>query len=278
MDEPTAVLTSGEVDKLFAIVRQLRTDGVGIVFITHHLEEIAALGDRVTVLRDGRASTRCPPPPPRTSSSAHGRPQHRAQYPRERTGRGRGLAVRPGAHPDGSSTTSASTSTPVKVVGLAGLVGPAHGGGARGHRRGPYDAGTVDVRGRTPHAGTTRTPRWPPGRPRTGGPQAPGPRPGRLRAGEPRPGHPASHRSGLVAGGSSRPRARRAARRPHSGLGQHVRTLSGGNQRGRHRQGLWPTPGSSSWTNPPAGIDRAKVDLPAHQRAHRIRPRRLDLQ
>ncbi|MGW9366649.1 ATP-binding cassette domain-containing protein, partial [Streptomyces albidoflavus] len=55
MDEPTAGLTSEEVEKLFVIVRQLRADGVGIVFITHHLEEIAALGDRVTVLRDGRS-------------------------------------------------------------------------------------------------------------------------------------------------------------------------------------------------------------------------------
>lgn len=69
MDEPTAVLTSEEVDKLFRIVRKLREDGVGIVFITHHLEEIAALGDRVTVLRDGRSVSQVPASTPRTNWS-----------------------------------------------------------------------------------------------------------------------------------------------------------------------------------------------------------------
>ncbi|MFB6435868.1 ATP-binding cassette domain-containing protein [Streptomyces sp. NPDC056411] len=60
MDEPTAVLTSEEVETLFAIVRDLRESGVGIIFITHHLEEIGALGDRVTVLRDGRSVAEVP--------------------------------------------------------------------------------------------------------------------------------------------------------------------------------------------------------------------------
>ncbi|HET6633566.1 MAG TPA: sugar ABC transporter ATP-binding protein, partial [Streptomyces sp.] len=55
MDEPTAVLTTGEVERLFRIVRRLRADGVGVVFIPHKLEEVAELGDRVTVLRDGRS-------------------------------------------------------------------------------------------------------------------------------------------------------------------------------------------------------------------------------
>ena len=60
MDEPTAVLTSEEVETLFEIVRELRDTGVGIIFITHHLEEIGALGDRVTVLRDGRSVAQVP--------------------------------------------------------------------------------------------------------------------------------------------------------------------------------------------------------------------------
>ncbi|MEW1844021.1 ATP-binding cassette domain-containing protein, partial [Nonomuraea angiospora] len=54
MDEPTAVLTTSEVRRLFDLVGQLRERGVAVVFITHHLEEIAQIGDRVTVLRDGR--------------------------------------------------------------------------------------------------------------------------------------------------------------------------------------------------------------------------------
>ena len=82
MDEPTAVLTSEEVEKLFAIVRRLREDGVGIVFITHHLEEIAALGDRVTVLRDGRSVGQVPGVHARgRARTAHGGPLHRAAVP-----------------------------------------------------------------------------------------------------------------------------------------------------------------------------------------------------
>ena len=53
MDEPTSSLTLGEVAELFTIVRQLRAAGTAIAFISHRLEELFALADRVTVLRDG---------------------------------------------------------------------------------------------------------------------------------------------------------------------------------------------------------------------------------
>ena len=53
MDEPTASLTDADVQRLFAIVRLLRERGVGIVYISHRLEEVFILADRVTVLRDG---------------------------------------------------------------------------------------------------------------------------------------------------------------------------------------------------------------------------------
>jgi rhamnose transport system ATP-binding protein len=55
MDEPTAALTRQEQELLFGIVRRLREQGVGIVYISHRLEEIYALADRVTVLRDGKS-------------------------------------------------------------------------------------------------------------------------------------------------------------------------------------------------------------------------------
>ena len=53
MDEPTAALSAHEVHELFAIVRQLRERGVAILFVSHRLEEIFELADRVTILRDG---------------------------------------------------------------------------------------------------------------------------------------------------------------------------------------------------------------------------------
>lgn len=53
MDEPTASLTQKEQHLLFAVVRELRRSGAGIIYISHRLEEIFALADRVTVLRDG---------------------------------------------------------------------------------------------------------------------------------------------------------------------------------------------------------------------------------
>ncbi len=55
MDEPTASLTRREQEQLFGIVRELRTSGVGVIYISHRLEEIFALADRVTVLRDGES-------------------------------------------------------------------------------------------------------------------------------------------------------------------------------------------------------------------------------
>jgi len=55
MDEPTASLTQKEVQLLFAVVKDLRASGVGVIYISHRLEEIFALADRVTVLRDGES-------------------------------------------------------------------------------------------------------------------------------------------------------------------------------------------------------------------------------
>jgi rhamnose transport system ATP-binding protein len=53
MDEPTAALTDREAERLFELIRGLRAHGVGVVYISHRLEEVAALADRVSVLRDG---------------------------------------------------------------------------------------------------------------------------------------------------------------------------------------------------------------------------------
>ncbi|MDR5700544.1 sugar ABC transporter ATP-binding protein [Agromyces aerolatus] len=54
MDEPTAALSGVEVDRLFAVARSLRDRGAGILFISHRFDEVFALTDRITVMRDGR--------------------------------------------------------------------------------------------------------------------------------------------------------------------------------------------------------------------------------
>jgi ABC-type sugar transport system ATPase subunit len=54
MDEPTSALTETEVEKLFSIIAKLKQSGCGIIYITHKMEEIYRIADRITVLRDGR--------------------------------------------------------------------------------------------------------------------------------------------------------------------------------------------------------------------------------
>lgn len=57
MDEPTSALTAKEIDELFRIIRQLKDEGHGIVYISHRLEELQHIVDRVTIMRDGQYIT-----------------------------------------------------------------------------------------------------------------------------------------------------------------------------------------------------------------------------
>lgn len=149
MDEPTAVLTTEEVDTLFTIVRALRDDGVGIVFITHHLEEIAALGDRVTVIRDGRSVGQVP------AGTAEdelvrlmvGRSIDQ-QYPRVRGDAGTALLTVDGLTRDGVFHDVSFQVRAGEVVGVAGLVGAGRTEVARAvFGADPYDEGAVRVSG-----------------------------------------------------------------------------------------------------------------------------------
>ncbi|MFF4510300.1 sugar ABC transporter ATP-binding protein [Streptomyces mirabilis] len=153
MDEPTAVLTSEEVEKLFSIVRRLREDGVGIVFITHHLEEIAALGDRVTVIRDGKSVGQVP------ASTTEGELVRlmvgrsiEQQYPRVRAavddGSGTTLLTVEGLTRDGVFHDVSFEVRAGEVVGIAGLVGAGRTEVVRAvFGADPYDKGTVKVAG-----------------------------------------------------------------------------------------------------------------------------------
>ncbi|MGW4347001.1 sugar ABC transporter ATP-binding protein [Streptomyces sp. NPDC004690] len=149
MDEPTAVLTSEEVEKLFAIVRALRADGVGIVFITHHLEEIAALGDRVTVIRDGRSVGQVPATTPEDElvRLMVGRSIEQ-QYPRERPEQGEPLLTVAGLTRDGVFHDVSFQVHAGEVVGIAGLVGAGRTEVVRAvFGADPYDRGSVKVAG-----------------------------------------------------------------------------------------------------------------------------------
>ncbi|MDX3694320.1 sugar ABC transporter ATP-binding protein [Streptomyces europaeiscabiei] len=151
MDEPTAVLTTEEVEKLFSIVRLLREDGVGVVFITHHLEEIAALGDRVTVIRDGKSVGQVPAGTPQDElvRLMVGRSIEQ-QYPRQQgeADAGEALLVVEGLTRDGVFHDVSFEVRAGEVVGIAGLVGAGRTEVVRAvFGADPYDKGAVKVDG-----------------------------------------------------------------------------------------------------------------------------------
>ncbi len=71
LDEPTAVLAPSEVDDLFAIVRALRAEGTAVLFVSHKLDEVLAISDRITVLRRGRVVERTAAAQADAASLAH---------------------------------------------------------------------------------------------------------------------------------------------------------------------------------------------------------------
>ena len=66
MDEPTAALTASEVERLFVVMREIAARGVGIVYISHRLEEVARVANRVTVMRDGQVAGVAPASAPQS--------------------------------------------------------------------------------------------------------------------------------------------------------------------------------------------------------------------
>ncbi|WP_433856174.1 sugar ABC transporter ATP-binding protein [Streptomyces kronopolitis] len=242
MDEPTAVLTSEEVETLFEIVRELRDGGVGIIFITHHLDEIGVLGDRVTVLRDGRSVREVPAATDEDElirlmvgrDIAEQYPRQRPDAPGAPVLRVRGL------------TRRGSAAGPVfegidfevragEVVGLAGLVGAGRTEVVRaifGVDR--YDAGTVEIDGKELARGDVRAAM------RAGLGLVPEDRKGQglvldasLQDNLTLARLDRDTRGGLVDRGTQRREAASVAAQLKvrmSGLGQSARTLSGGNQ------------------------------------------------
>jgi ribose transport system ATP-binding protein len=127
LDEPTSSLTRADIQHLFALVRRLRDQGLAIIYISHVLEEVQALADRVTVLRDGRSVGGGPiatMSADRMVALMVGRDVHDL-YPRRHHPRGevilevQGL----GGPPGGRLQEAAFTLHRGEVLGVAGLVG-----------------------------------------------------------------------------------------------------------------------------------------------------------
>jgi len=152
LDEPTAALTPSERDELFARLRSLRGRGVGIVYVSHRLDEVLEISDRVTVLRDGRVVATMPTVEARLEGIIELMLARRLEemYPPRRTrqlgpkvlevrGLRRGHELR-----DIDLDVHAG-----EIVGVTGLVGAGKTELARAvYGADPVDAGTVRVAGR----------------------------------------------------------------------------------------------------------------------------------
>ena len=164
MDEPSAVLDPEEVQNLFRVIRELTADGVAVVYISHRLEEIRQIGDRVTVLKDGRTVARNLPardtPTAEVIRLMTGRSIEYAFPPRPAAGTGAAPDGEPILRVDGLSRPGefadvSFTVRPGEVLGLAGLVGSGRSEileTVYGARR--PAAGSVRVRGRALRPGS----------------------------------------------------------------------------------------------------------------------------
>ncbi|GGW35926.1 sugar ABC transporter ATP-binding protein [Streptomyces griseoloalbus] len=128
MDEPSAALDPDEVDNLFRIVGDLTADGVAVVYISHRLEEIRRIGDRVTVLKDGRAvAGGLPAKSTPTSEVVALMTGRNVEYvfPRRPTAAPQGEPVLTveGLSREGEFAPLDLQVRPGEIVGLAGLVG-----------------------------------------------------------------------------------------------------------------------------------------------------------
>lgn len=160
MDEPTAALNNEEVADLFRIIRQLRAEGVGIVYISHRMDELRQIADRVTVMRDGRSVATVPMASTRVDTLIGmmvGRPLAQTERTPPDTSRNdvvlevkhlrRGRAVK-----DASFTLRRG-----EILGVAGLMGAGRTELARAvFGADPIEAGEIRVHGR---AVTIRSPR-----------------------------------------------------------------------------------------------------------------------
>ncbi len=126
MDEPTAALSDRETERLFEVIRKLRNDGIAIIYISHRMEEIYALADRISVLRDGQyigSLTRDEISPQRLVQMMVGRPMENF-YEHQRRMNPEPVVLEVRNISDGRKVQPASFQLHAgEILGLAGLVG-----------------------------------------------------------------------------------------------------------------------------------------------------------
>lgn len=160
LDEPTAAITAEETEQLFRIVDRLRAQGTAIVLISHHLEDVARAGDRVTVFRDGKWVVTLPveQAPPRALIRLMVGRDLTQQYPKESFPTGP-IALRvTGLSRHGVLHDVSFEVRRGEIVGLAGLVGAGRSEVARaifGVDR--IDAGTIEIDGHPVTIGNPNT-------------------------------------------------------------------------------------------------------------------------
>ncbi|MFC0629429.1 sugar ABC transporter ATP-binding protein [Kribbella deserti] len=159
MDEPTAALTGVEVERLFAVARSLKQDGAALVFISHRFEEITALCERVTIMRDGRHVSTDPLAELSVDEMVRrmvGRDLD-ALFPKQDVEPGAVVLTVEGLSREGTFQDISFEVRAGEIVALAGLVGSGRSEVVQSiFGVDPRDAGTVEVVGR----------RLPPGSPR----------------------------------------------------------------------------------------------------------------
>jgi rhamnose transport system ATP-binding protein len=151
LDEPSAILTDREIEVLFGVVRNLRAAGVGIIYISHRLDELAQISDRVTVLRDGEVVASRPTSELTVRQVAElmvGHELGSATADRQAP-TGEPVLTVAGLGRSGAFTGLDLTVRPAEVVALYGLIGSGTDAIARAlYGVNPADAGTVRVDGR----------------------------------------------------------------------------------------------------------------------------------
>jgi ribose transport system ATP-binding protein len=165
LDEPTAALPDAEVEKLFAVLRTVRSRGVAVLYVTHRLEEVHAIADHVTVLRDGVVVGSATTEEITRDDLVElivGTPQARGEVPAPRGGGSGNAALELVNVAAGDIEELTLSVAPGEIVGVAGLVGsgvhdvPRVLNGLLRPRAGKVTVGSANVRLRDPHQARER--------------------------------------------------------------------------------------------------------------------------